>query len=346
VDVSFDGSFFSGWQTWENSAAQNRTAHHHVQRALRTYMRQLARLVQLLAASAACGALRPGRAALAFRAPAAAGAGDWLRVRRCPHAAPSMSAAAPPPTSVLYLKGQSQGCWLPPATGGAERESFEEFCGFVERIVHRHHVRRIVWDGDPPEPGTFAEFFPELFCRLGGMRMPGDDSMPLIDEIKAFRLKGTSRELEDMMADAFVRRNLGPLKMQVHPYAGGVLRESTVPGECDPVRITVEESDVPDEGRNPYIALGWYSLTEDVRKKGESKVVVCLGGGLTCRFEFERARKESVPSSWYCLYLPPRPDASDATLQSSINAAHAADACGDVPADEWKFGGLMYDTAR
>jgi tRNA pseudouridine(38-40) synthase len=38
VDVSFDGSYFSGWQTWENSAAQNRTAHHHVQQALRTVL--------------------------------------------------------------------------------------------------------------------------------------------------------------------------------------------------------------------------------------------------------------------------------------------------------------------
>ena len=39
VDVSFDGSYFAGWQTWENSVAQNRTAHHHVQRALRTVLR-------------------------------------------------------------------------------------------------------------------------------------------------------------------------------------------------------------------------------------------------------------------------------------------------------------------
>ncbi len=312
------------------------------------------RVVQLLAASAACVALGGGRAALAFRAQAPAGAGAWPRARRCRAAAPAriMSAAAQtqPQPSVLYLKGQSQGCWLSPAAGGAERESFEEFCGYVERIVGRHNVRRIVWDGDPPEAGTFAEFFPELFCRLGAIRMPGDDSVPRIDEIKAFRLKGTTRELQDMMREAFASRNLGPLQMQVHPYAGGARHESTVPGEGEPVRITVEESDVPDEGRNPYIALGWYSLTEDVRKsdRGERKVVVCLGGGLTCNFEFERACKEAVPSSWYCLFLPPRlDDGNDAgtTLQSSINAAHAADACGFIPADEWRFGGLMYETA-
>jgi len=39
VDVSFDGACFCGWQTWKNSAGQNKTAHHHVQLVLRTVLR-------------------------------------------------------------------------------------------------------------------------------------------------------------------------------------------------------------------------------------------------------------------------------------------------------------------
>ena len=38
VDMSFGGSYFAWWQTWENSVAQNRTAHRHVQRVLRTVL--------------------------------------------------------------------------------------------------------------------------------------------------------------------------------------------------------------------------------------------------------------------------------------------------------------------
>ena len=39
VDVSFDGACFSGWQTWRNSAGQNKTAHHHVQLVLQKVLR-------------------------------------------------------------------------------------------------------------------------------------------------------------------------------------------------------------------------------------------------------------------------------------------------------------------
>ena len=39
VDVAFDGAAFAGWQTWQNSVAQNRTAHYHVQLVLRTVLR-------------------------------------------------------------------------------------------------------------------------------------------------------------------------------------------------------------------------------------------------------------------------------------------------------------------
>jgi len=39
VDVSFDGACFCGWQTWKNSAGQNKTAHHHVQLVLQTVLR-------------------------------------------------------------------------------------------------------------------------------------------------------------------------------------------------------------------------------------------------------------------------------------------------------------------
>jgi hypothetical protein len=270
---------------------------------------------------------------------------------------------------VLYLKGQSQGCWSPPLTGGGMRESFEEYCQYVERIVERHGVRRVVWDGDPPESQTFAEFFPELFRRLSALRLPDDRARPAIEEIKAFRLRGTTEELKEMMGAAFVDRGLGPMHMTVHLQSGAAPRPYAVPGEGDPVRISVEESNVPDEGRNPYIALGWYSLTEDLPslRGGEAaavsdsaqessstapKVVVCLGGGATCNLEFERACSEQVESLWYCLYLPPRlrqPDAAadpEPQLQSSINAAHAAEAFGDVPLDEWRFGGRLYQTCH
>jgi hypothetical protein len=39
VDVAFDGAACAGWQTWQNSAAQNRTAHYQVQLVLRTVLR-------------------------------------------------------------------------------------------------------------------------------------------------------------------------------------------------------------------------------------------------------------------------------------------------------------------
>ena len=39
VDVAYDGAACAGWQTWKNSAAQNRTAHYQVQLVLRTVLR-------------------------------------------------------------------------------------------------------------------------------------------------------------------------------------------------------------------------------------------------------------------------------------------------------------------
>ena len=39
VDVAYDGAACAGWQTWQNSAAQNRTAHYQVQLVLRTVLR-------------------------------------------------------------------------------------------------------------------------------------------------------------------------------------------------------------------------------------------------------------------------------------------------------------------
>ena len=54
------------------------------------------------------------------------------------------------PLCVLYLKGQSQGCWLPHADGEPPRENFDEYCEYVERIVHKHGVRRIIWVGGGP----------------------------------------------------------------------------------------------------------------------------------------------------------------------------------------------------
>jgi hypothetical protein len=210
-----------------------------------------------------------------------------------------------------------------------------------------------------------------------------------------------------MLGDAFVRRGLGPLEMSVRLLCGAPAAQTTSPalahgggggyataGIETPVRVSIEESDVPDEGRNPYIALGWYSLTEDLPLKrasarplrgpadgraapapeGDSarKVVVCLGGGPTCNFEFERARIENIHSLWYCLYLPPRlpapeapdvragedqscPFASQASacepaaqasrpLQSSVNVAHAHEAIQIIPPEEWRFGGCVYNT--
>lgn len=320
-------------------------------------MRAQSSVIRVLAASSVCAALRPGPSSLPGISP----------FSTCSR--PSslhMSATARHGTRrrpVLYLKGQSQGCWCPQLTGGDLRESFEEYCQFVERIVERHGVRRIIWDGDPPESQTFAEFFPELFCRLSALRMPEDQARPVVEEIKAFRLKGTTEELQDMMGAAFIDRGLGPMQMTVHLQSGTSPRVYTVPGEGIPVCITVEESNVADEGRNPYIALGWYSLTEDSsesssdlrgrdgcdsgqERPAEQKVVVCLGGGVTCNLEFERACSEQVESLWYCLYLPPRigEPASESRLQSSINAAHAADAFGTVASAEWRYGGCKYKT--
>ena len=208
-----------------------------------------------------------------------------------------------------------------------------------------------------------------------------------------------------MLGDVFERRGLGPLEMSVRLLSGAPAAQTTSPAlahggggvyatagtERPPVRVSIEESDVPDEGRNPYIALGWYSLTEDLPLKrasarplrwpadgraapapeGDSarKVVVCLGGGPTCNFEFERACIENIHSLWYCLYLPPRlpapdvragedqscPIASQASacepaaqasrpLQSSVNVAHAHEAIQIIPPKEWRFGGCVYNT--
>jgi hypothetical protein len=210
---------------------------------------------------------------------------------------------------------------------------------------------------------------------------------------------------QEMLGDAFKRRGLGPLEISVRLLSGTPAAQTTSPAlahgggggeataftEGPPVRVSIEESDVPDEGRNPYIALGWYSLTEDLPHKrsgarplggpangsaapapgGDSarKVVVCLGGGPTCNFEFERACIENIHSLWYCLYLPPRlpapegradedqscPIASQASacepaaegsrpLQSSVNVAHAHEAIKSIPPEEWRFGGCVYNT--
>jgi hypothetical protein len=99
------------------------------------------------------------------------------------------------PGCVVYLKGQSQGVWLP----GAGREDFVEYCVYVERIIRQHGARRVVWDGDPPEAHAFAERFPELFCRLSALTVQdaaGGEARPLLDEIKAYRLKGCTQELQ------------------------------------------------------------------------------------------------------------------------------------------------------
>ena len=189
------------------------------------------------------------------------------------------------------------------------------------------------------------------------------------------------------MGEAFVERNLGRLNMVVRLLSGvescmSFGGQAEPAGEnadngrsqpmSEPVSIIVEESTVPDEGRNPYIALGWFSLTADPpslrRRLGAggagnevaggggaaetappSKVVVCLGGGPTCNFEFERACSEGVDSLWYCLYLPPRLDASgggqtQSQLQSSVNALHAEEAGEVVTTQEWRFGGKIYQT--
>lgn len=203
------------------------------------------------------------------------------------------------------------------------------------------------------------------------------------------------------MGEAFLERRLGRLNMAVRLLSGAdkedtksVSYVSFGGGEAagenadngasqpisEPVSIFVEESSCPDEGRNPYIALGWYSLTEDlpalrarVSGAGEvemvgggggvgggaetaapSKVVVCLGGGPTCNIEFERACSEGVDSVWYCLYLPPRQDEGGGAtvtergpeLQSSVNAAHSEEAEGLVELEEWRFGGKIYQTNK
>jgi hypothetical protein len=106
---------------------------------------------------------------------------------------------------VVYLKGQSQGVWLP----GAGREDFEEYCDYVERIIRQHGARRVVWDGDPPEAHAFAERFPELFCRLSALTVrEGGEARPLLDEIKAYRLKGCTQELEaEILKSQYPRPN-------------------------------------------------------------------------------------------------------------------------------------------
>ena len=246
---------------------------------------------------------------------------------------PSLPALPNAARSPLFLKGQSQGCWLSAGTEDTARESFDEYCAYVERVIAFHGIRRVVWDGDPPEPHTFAERFPELFRRLHALRSPTDVREPLLDEIKAYRLKGCTQELQDMMSTAFAQRGLGGLDMSVRllgqadsteyryneaPYDLTKSGDGPRGGIRDPVRIAVEETTVADEGRNPYIALGWYSLTEGMpmhrvgaagateaqlqaeRAAAPHKVVVCLGGGATCRLEFERACREQVNSTW-CL---------------------------------------------
>jgi hypothetical protein len=180
--------------------------------------------------------------------------------------------------------------------------------------------------------------------------------VPLINEIKAYRLKGCTQELQEMLGDAFVNRGLGSLHMSVRLLSGAQTEAavSGAPAAAEggaPVCVNIEESDVPDEGRNPYIALGWYSLTQDLphmrvgatlhggpagspadadadaraeaapNANGACKVVVCLGGGPTCNIEFERACSKSIDSLWYCLYLPPRIPAPGAPA-GDAHAAH------------------------
>ena len=76
-------------------------------------------------------------------------------------------------------------------------------------------------------------------------------------------------------------------------------------------------------------------------RKASDKVVVCLGGGVTCNLEFERACKERLDSTWYCLYVPPTDGGAEA-MKSSINVAHSAEAKETLTEDEWPFGGLIY----
>jgi hypothetical protein len=95
--------------------------------------------------------------------------------------------------SVIYLKGQSQGCWLS-SEQGEQRDDFEEYFAMVQHVIRHHSIRSIFWDGDPPDKNAFSEKFPELFCRLArsSPRAPEDQPGHLIDDIRAFRLFGTT----------------------------------------------------------------------------------------------------------------------------------------------------------
>ena len=285
---------------------------------------------------------------------------------------------------VLYLKGQSRGCrWAQ-----EDRcELFAEYCSYIEHIICEHNVSRVIWDGDPPEEHAFSERFPELFCRLSKLRSPTDSSLARVKEIKAFRLKDSTQELVKSMFDAFESRNLGPLCVRCYLLGGTKteLTSTTSGGGVPPVFINIQESDVLNEGRNPYIALGWYSLTrelpwhkmnstsqpsgasaagaDELQAPASKKVVVCLGGGATCNLEYENACSAGIDSLWYCLYLPPRlppvlPETigtgaaadeekqHEAVLQSSVNLAHVDEAVYTVTSAKWRFGGHVYHTAR
>lgn len=117
-------------------------------------------------------------------------------------------------------------------------------------------------DGDPPEKHTFSEHFPELFRRLLALRSPADPSVPRIEEIKAFRLKGSTQELQDMMGEAFVSRGLGPLRMTVRSLSGAVsvveVPVVAAHGDREPVSIIIEESTAPDSGTYIYASTHTY----------------------------------------------------------------------------------------
>ena len=76
------------------------------------------------------------------------------------------------PLCVLYLKGQSQGCWLPHADGEPPRENFDEYCEYVERIVHKHGVRRIIWVGGGPMSTHIHTFTNPHTCTTNNNHSP------------------------------------------------------------------------------------------------------------------------------------------------------------------------------
>lgn len=131
---------------------------------------------------------------------------------------------------------------------------------FQNPIVSDSLTDLLAQDGDPPEKHTFSEHFPELFRRLIALRSPADPSVPLIEEIKAFRLKGSTQELQDMMGEAFVSRGLGPLRMTVRSLSGAVSEVPVVAahGDREPVSIIIEESTAPDSGTYIYASTHTY----------------------------------------------------------------------------------------